>query len=466
MQLLTITELIGHFHPVLVHLPIGILLLGGLFQLLTIRKQYAFIKPVVGLTYLFGAIGAIGSSISGYLLSRSGDYDGNTVALHQWLGIGVAFLGIGLYLLVKFQTNERLLRVLATLMILLITLTGHYGGSLTHGSDYLTVALAGGSSKGQAIPPVANVQQAKVYADLVEPLLKNRCYSCHGPEKQKGKLRLDSKDLMLKGGEKGAALAAGKAAESELIERLLLPLTDEDHMPPKEKPQLTEEELTLLKWWINEGADVHKKVSELQQPAPVKVVLPSFQTGAVKKEEKPAGILTKKVDAANAAIVDTLKKAGLVVLPIHQNSNFLSVSFVTADVTAELLKQLKELRKQVVYLDFSYTSLDNEGAKNLQGFENLLRINLRGTKISDVALVNLKALEYLELINLVETKITSKGLADLKELKRLKSIYLYKTGVDKRSMKQLETAFPNTSLDTGGYRVSTLATDTTIVKVP
>jgi hypothetical protein len=204
MMLLSISNLIGRFHPILVHLPIGILLLGCLFQLISRYPKFSGLKPAIPLTYLFGFLGAVCSCISGYLLSQSGDYDAGLVDVHQWLGIGTATFSLVSYVMIQKAARELFLNMTAAGLLMLITLTGHYGGSLTHGSDYLTSALADGPEKGTSpIPPVANVQQAMVYTHMVQPLLKNRCYSCHGAEKQKGKLRLDSKEFMLKGGKRG-----------------------------------------------------------------------------------------------------------------------------------------------------------------------------------------------------------------------------------------------------------------------
>jgi uncharacterized membrane protein/mono/diheme cytochrome c family protein len=466
MQVLTISQFIGHFHPVLVHLPIGILVLGGLFHLLSARNRYAFLRPAVGIIYLLGAVGAIVSCISGYLLSQTSDYDANLVALHQWLGIGVAVVALLLYVLLRFHVNELLLRFLTVIILIGITVTGHYGGSLTHGSDYLFSALTEGVSSEAAIPLVANIQQAKVYPQLVEPLLKNRCYNCHGAEKQKGKLRVDSKEFMVKGGESGSSLVAGKADESELVKRLLLPLDNEDHMPPKEKPQLSEEEIALLKWWVSQGADIHKTVEALKPNLEMNAVLSVFQSGAIRPKEAKNSLLDKEVEEADAEALKKLKDAGVVVLPLHQTSNYLSVNFVTTDVTPALLGELKKLNKQLVYLELAYTSLNDEGMMALSSLNNLLQLNLRGTSITDKGLTYLKDLKQLTLLNLVETKVSAEGVSQLKALKSLESIYLYKTTVDKQGLASLKTLFPNSSLDTGGYHVPTLASDTTVVKAP
>src|SRR5215217_4610227 len=101
MTLLSISIFAGRLHPVLVHLPIGILVLGCLFQLMTISKRFDFLKPVIAIIYLFGALAAVVSCITGYVLSQGGDYLGNTVMVHQWLGISLAILTIGMYLICR-----------------------------------------------------------------------------------------------------------------------------------------------------------------------------------------------------------------------------------------------------------------------------------------------------------------------------------------------------------------------------
>ena len=110
---------------------------------------------------------------------------------------------------------------------------------------------------------ITDVQEAKLYEDIVQPVLQTKCYSCHGPQKQKGKLRMDNPQFILKGGKNGEIVLAGKADESEMIKRILLPENDKKHMPPKQKPQLTEKETMLLHWWVQQGADFNKKVKEI-----------------------------------------------------------------------------------------------------------------------------------------------------------------------------------------------------------
>ena len=94
---LSITEFIGRFHVVLVHLPIGFLLIGLLLQWLSSKEKYQVSPQVIKVVMLSGMIAAILSCITGYLLSQSGDYDEDLVGWHMWMGISVAAISILLY---------------------------------------------------------------------------------------------------------------------------------------------------------------------------------------------------------------------------------------------------------------------------------------------------------------------------------------------------------------------------------
>lgn len=74
-----------------------------------------------------------------------------------------------------------------------------------------------------------------LYKDLVQPILNAKCVSCHGPDKQKGKLRLDTLDAIMKGSD-GENVIPGKVEESLLTHRILLPKDDDDVMPPEDEP--------------------------------------------------------------------------------------------------------------------------------------------------------------------------------------------------------------------------------------
>jgi hypothetical protein len=107
------------------------------------------------------------------------------------------------------------------------------------------------------LPPPAD-KQGVTYAADIKPMFEKSCTKCHGADKQKGKLRLDSLQAVLKGGEDGKVVMPGKSADSMLVQNVAH-LGDEDFwMPPpdnKDKiPPLTKEQIGLIRAWIDQGA--------------------------------------------------------------------------------------------------------------------------------------------------------------------------------------------------------------------
>jgi hypothetical protein len=170
---------------------------------------------------------------------------------------------------------------------------------------------------------------------------------------------------------------------------------------------------------------------------------------------------------ANDEAIKKLKDIGAVVDPLAQNTNYLSANFVTVtnpgDKETQLLLPLKE---QLIALKLSGASITDSVLLIIAQFKNLMRLQLDHTKITDKGLASLRALENLRYLNLVGTAVTEKGVMQLKELKNLRSIYLYQTDVKKSEWMDLKKAFPKTLIDSGGYTVPFLPTDTIEVKPP
>jgi mono/diheme cytochrome c family protein len=353
------------------------------------------------------------------------------------------------------------------LLGVLIIITGHLGGSLTHGSGYLTSSLFNTTAAGNtAIKPIANAQEAVLYSDVIRPILQTKCYNCHGPNKQKGKLRLDEQSFILKGGKDGAVIVAGNTDESELIKRILLPKEDEDHMPPKEKSQLSQHDIDLIHWWVSGGAGFDKKVKDLPQTEKIKPALLALQSVSIKEENKISDIPVKTVKKAEEAAIQKLKALGVVVIPVAQNSNYLSANFITAIFTDKDLQLLEPLKEQLIWLKLGNTKISDSGLNVISKLSNLSKLYLDNTSITDKGIAILKELLKLQYLNITNTKISAEGLMGLKNLKSLQQLFTYKTAISAADYANLKKIFPAVQIDTGGYRTQMLATDTIEVKPP
>jgi uncharacterized membrane protein len=455
-----LSEFIGHFHPVVVHLPIGILLIAALFSALAATKKYQTLRPAVSVALFIGMLSALLACVTGFLLSIGDDYDADSVARHQWLGIITAIVSCICY--ASERKNFKYQSGLIAVLVLMITFTGHLGGTLTHGDGYLTEAFNNYSGMGEKIQPIANVPEALVYEDVIRPILATRCYGCHSSRKQKGDLRLDDKGFILKGGKNGVIVVPGDASGSELVHRIFLAHENEDHMPPKERPQPTDAQKDLIKWWIASGASFDKKVKDLDQPADITNVL-----AALGYDEKnpilPSSIPEAPVEEASPNLLADLRKRGVTVLPVTQNSNYLSVNLINADALDDSVTlQLVSLEKQLVWLKTATYPINEEALKRISQLKALTKLQIENLHAQN-ALQYFSKLKNLLYLNLTRAEIGNENLSVVNSLGSLKTLHLFQCNISSQVYQDLRKLLPNVKIDTGGYFVPTLASDTTEV---
>lgn len=478
----------GRFHPLIVHLPIGFLLIAAVLELDRLIRGRSVSPHTITTILFWSAVGATLSCVAGYLLSLGGGYDAETLNDHKWQGIGVAVFAWVAWAVKSERIGPRLrvgqllyLPALGLAVVLLLS-AGHHGGSLTHGSDYLTQytpepfrTLAGLPPRAASVAfkakPITDVNQAMVYEQIVNPILQSRCVQCHNAEKSKGDLRMDTPDKLTKGGKEGPIFIAGKGADSEMIKRCLLDESDEYHMPPKGKTPLTDQQITLLTWWIDQGASFSKKVADLTVTDMVKPALASLGNGKAAATAEVAGkavpasgpaplspVLTMKVPAADPKLIDELKKTGLLVLPLSKENNQLEVSAVNVRTFNDAqAATLVKLSNQVVWLKLSDTQITDAALASIAKLKNLQKLHLERTAITDAGLKKLTGLTYLEYLNLYGTAITDAGLTSLSDLKALRSVYVWQTKVTESGITTLKKALPNLEV-IGGMSENGVAT--------
>ena len=102
--------------------------------------------------------------------------------------------------------------------------------------------------------PPASTQKEVTFAKDIKPMLEKSCFKCHGEEKQKAKLRVDSAEAIKKGSENGEVIVVGNSAKSSLV-HTVAGLVEDMMMPPEDKGDpLTKEQIGLLRAWIDQGA--------------------------------------------------------------------------------------------------------------------------------------------------------------------------------------------------------------------
>jgi len=265
----------------LVHLPIGMLAALAFLEIVARIPCFKNANANAGFILALAAPLAVVTAICGWLLSLGGGYDETLLAWHKWLGTATAVAAI-IAAILFWRGKISAYRASLFIAVALLMVAGHLGGSLTHGSDYLTryapspiKKLLGITAVKETSAPVSinDLRALPVFTGVIEPIFESKCVSCHGAQKSKGGLRLDSFAALQKGGKDDVTIKPGDAAQSPMVQRALLPVSDDDHMPPEGKPQLTAAEITVLKWWIDAGAPETNTLDSLQPPAEILVAL-------------------------------------------------------------------------------------------------------------------------------------------------------------------------------------------------
>ncbi|WP_299889520.1 c-type cytochrome domain-containing protein [uncultured Lacinutrix sp.] len=418
---------LGRFHPLLLHLPIGALVVTFFIDILSrFQKNY----PEITVRNLFGfiAVFSIITCFLGYFLSLEDGYNKDTLDLHFYTGIGTAIVSCFLFLMSlkpDFKSNKLFLP-LFIIALVCISVAGHYGSVLTHGDNFIT-EYASAPEKEKTIEIVDSL---RLYEDVVAKILDAKCIQCHNTTKQKGELALLSKAHILNGGVSGVSAIAGNASESLLYSRLLLPITDEKHMPPEGKEQLTKDEIWLVEHWINEGLDFENYVANTSENIELR-----------KKLEKYLVFDTIEIPKASKDDIEEVKLAGFRIIELVPGEADLNVKLLKAKPTEDIIDKLSVLNEQIVELDLSNMAVTDAMTSVFKKFKNLKSLRLNGTKISDVSLKYIKDLKNLETLNIYNTNVSNQGLSELLKTIKPKTIYAWKTKVDKETAIQLEKEY-------------------------
>lgn len=295
--------------------------------------------------------------------------------------------------------------------------------------------------------------QAKVdFVKQIAPLLVSRCVECHGPEEQKGDLRLDARAFaFLEGEEDMWSIIATKPGDSELVYRLGLPVDDEDIMPAKGEP-LSKEQQALFSQWIAEGADWPAAGDKWIADELTAQVLPKITFNLpdlISADQK------KDIDAAIAA----LREKGVVVQQVAADTHAIEVnmSLLRDKVTDAEVAMLRPLAPVLVWLNASRTALSDAGVRHLGALTQLRRLNLANTKIGDKGFGALMPLGQLEYLNAYGTQMTDDGLAMVASLPKLRQLYVWQTKVTKASATSVRDQHPRVEVDLGDYVEARLA---------
>ena len=427
---------VGRLHTLMLHFPIVILILAigmDLFRFSANNNANTFYTNFSRYLLLAGTLLAGITVVMGLFLSKEEGYTGDTLQWHKWTGAGLFFIASLIYWLRNKKWYRTPFAAVSALVVIgMLIMTGHYGATLTHGDNFIMQPITATFTK-----LVVPLEDAVVFADVIQPILEKKCVSCHNAHKLKGQLALTDSVAIMKGGKSGKLFVPGNTAISLLLERVHLSLDEEKHMPPEGKPQLTGEEIALLSLWINEEAGFNKKVIAL----PVNDSLRLMATAVLHPVIDSSAIFD--FPAADEKLITKLNTNYRTIAQFAKESPALDVSIYNRDAySVKQLEELSEIQKQVISLNLNKLPVKDEDLKMVSHFENLRRLDLNFSEVTDNGLNALLSLKHLHTLSLSGTKVSYKGLKDkLASLKKLKTISIWNTGISGQQVTELQHAY-------------------------
>ena len=475
-----IMNFIGRFHILIVHFPIGIIFLGFIMHVLTYLTAFAHLQKSVSFVLWLGFLMSINATVIGYLLMSVEDFGGRAMDLHMYFGLSVVVFSL-LALVFSIKGSRGLTGLTLAFAVSATMASGHFGGAMVHEADYLTEhapealkpALLVGLNHQDKLdttlegeddaPAEIPLGERVIYTDFVVPILDKTCNECHNEDKIKGKLRMDTHELLLAGAEESdfPTVLPGDSAESEMILRVTLPTDDDDFMPPK-GDGLTEDEIKLLSLWIDAGAKPEMKLAELgDDPAIEALALAVEATHAASGEEVDETAIAAYVsiwdtfspeeqEARTAEVMESAGKYHFSVMPISAEDARLRVNVINAskEFGDDQIKLLEPVADQIIWLDLARSQITDESLKTVGKMRALERLHLENTKTTDAGVAQLGNLKQLEYLNLYGTGVGNGVFETFGKLPNLKKIYLWQTKVDAAEAKAFERSV-NLEINTG-----------------
>jgi uncharacterized membrane protein len=455
---------LGRFHVLVLHLPLGILTLAAALEILIRFRRFRQVEALLPLVWAAGALSAIATAALGFMHASEESFtDMPAVDAHRWAGVALCVAACAIAVLRIWRPVAGMLRYASVAVILvLMIVTGHLGGNLTHGDTYLLQyapaplrVLAGLPASAAPRPQPRDVASADIFLDVVAPALAQRCSTCHNNSKRSGGLSVASYESLMKGGKNGPVIRPGDAARSDLMRRVTLAPASTDFMPKEGKTPLNDNEVAAIGWWIGQGAPRSASVASLKLTANASQALQSLiSTQGAASGESATAISTEpdlpSVAKADEAAVAALVSVGFIVRNAFQGSNLLDVDYTsTRPLSIEDMQLLARLAPNLLRLNLRHAGITDAHVKALPTFPNLRQLRLERNDITDAGARDIATMPALTSLNLTNTRVTDAGVAAVARMPRLKSLFVWATPVTPGVLGRIRVEHPSLHVDTG-----------------
>jgi uncharacterized membrane protein len=442
---------LGRFHVLALHLPIGIICAAVVLDWVARSDRHARLAAVSPFLWGAAALSAVLTVVLGYMHFAEGSFTGPSASAHRVFGTAVAVFAVAVWWLSRRAALYRKLNIATGIAALaLVSVTGHFGGDLTHGSTFLWEyapaplrALFGAEARR---PAPVTVAAADPYLDVVQPLLVRRCGGCHNEDKLESGLTVSTYEAIIKGGDSGKVIAPGQSASSELYRRISLPHDDEEFMPADGKTPLTAAQVEIVRWWIDAGTPHDTTIGAAGvDPAVEPLIAAELGLGGA-----AAGAIAPSTPAsADPALVERLYAAGFLVRQVSQTDPHLIVSVYSPNsrILAEQIAVLVAAADAIVELNLQDAFLDDDELANIGRFTQLTRLRLSHNELTDRTVASLRGLTRLERLKLYANPgITDASVDVLAALPALQRVDLWQTSITDAGLARLRELRPQLEL--------------------
>ena len=435
---------LGKMHPMVLHFPIVLGCIMGSYLLFTKK-----LNKHIALVHIGSIVNAFLASIVailGVFLSKQDAYDAPLLFWHQWGGISIAYLSwILVYLFENngiFHNTYRFRILFALVYVFVIAFFTHKGAQLTHGTKVLSWP------GNKVISPIA-IQKVKLdstatlYERAIGPILQQKCVSCHGPEKIKGNLLLNTPENILKGGKDGTILMAQNGKEALLFQRIHLPLTDDKHMPPDGKTPLTPQELLILTRWIEAGGNLQLKMNEIAKTDSLFIIANQYQPSISSLSQIDKGGNRNKNNGSDFPDLKQYNSNYCTANYIYNGSADIEVSFYQSKFYShDNLQKLLPIKDQIISLSMQNMPLKEEDIAFIAELTHLKKLNLNYTSLSLNQLTPLKKLKELNSISICGLNYDEKALTSFLQKTPIEKVQLWSNSVTSKQANSLVQQFP------------------------
>ena len=433
-------EWLGKMHPLFLHFPIVLGTLIGIYYLVD-KKNSIDEKNVhailVGNAFLSSMV-----AILGIFLSKQDSYDEQMIFLHQWGGVAIAFISWTLIYLQKsqiFKSKYNYRVQFSIVYLLVIIIFTHKGAQLTHGANVINLPQKEVANELQAVKAVTD-SNATLYVKAVEPILQQKCVGCHGADKVKGDLLLNTPANILKGGKDGNILSFDKDKESMLFERIHLDITHKKHMPPEGKTQLTTEEVAILSRWIKAGGDFKVKMRELAKTDSLFLLANKYTPVDNTKVIGKTGLPDLKEYNSSYCTANYL----------FNGSDAIEVNFFQRNFYSQaVLKKLENVKDQIIRLNMQSMPLTSEDINIISQFNNVENINLNYTSLDIKAIEPLKQLKKLKYLSICGIKFSEAELNAFLKGATFSKINVWSNVNNQAQLEKLAAQYPKIKFTIG-----------------